>query len=312
MVSRSAQLEKTQAVGNLLTGLVADRAFVFGTRKQGRLRTVGTGYVLPHEWGRLSDWDAAAASALTRMFDRQTSNTVATARGKLIFIQPAADGHKPALACYQIKGKDASHAFCGNATAAGAVIHAHLAGEDTVAFEVAAGDRSAQVYAQVEFDDVVAHVDQLWEIGGQISAEEISFEGERAVRCSFLNNYLILGEPSPFDPLSVLQSPVSPVRGLNAKLAVIEKCQPLARVRFFNCTGPHGAAPQTGLATLAFAALRVPWVGEVLGGRAIQHPGGIDALPVVESRDDGAVSVAMPRVEVHFSPLLRSFHLRGH
>lgn len=306
MVSLSAQPEEMQAVRDLLAGLVEDRAFVLETYKQDRLRTVGTGYILPPEWDRLSDWDATDASALTRMFDRQTGNSLASARGKLILIQPATMGRKPALICYQTKGKDVSHAFCGNATAAGAVIHAHLTGGDAVSFEVTDGNRSAQVYAQVDLNDVGACVDQSWEIGEQVIAEEIKFQGQRAVRCSLLNDYLILAEPLPFDPVTVLQSPDSPVKGIGAKLAVIEKCWHVSRVRFFNCNGQHRAAPQTGLATLTFAALRIPWVGEMLGGGAVQHPGGIDALPTVESLGDGTVSVAMPKVEVRLWPLLGS------
>ena len=94
---------------------------------------------------------------------------------------------------------------------------------------------------------------------------------------------------------------------LSAKLAVVQRSPTGAFVSFFNAGGAHGAAPLTGLVTLAIATRRSPWAADVFaeGKLSYRTKAGVvsEQLLAVVGHADGAISVAMPEVIVRLTRL---------
>lgn len=275
-------------------------AVSFSTWRAGKLRTVGTGYVLPRRWAGLKDWDHRDAQALARMLDPLQECAEAAARGKVFFLASGGESSKgtAAFACYQVKGHLADPVFCGNSTAAGAALFAEETGRQ--ASELSVRCESLMAVAQTEsvFESDGWRVSQTWRLTPGDAIEEASVAGHRAVSCRLLNDYLLILGPLNVD-LQTLVAAAGGMSCLRSRIAILEPSDPIPQVRFLNCNGVHGAAPQTGLATIALVASQVDWVREVIGKGKLRSPAGEEDLPQVSRcQPGGEVSLNLPVVRV--------------
>jgi hypothetical protein len=300
-----AQADRVPSDPNLLNltptlaqiGLMPERrrgqVFQFQTIVECQPRTVGTIFLIP-ESTRLEDWDEADAQTLGRMHELPPE-TRATARGKVVLLEGDARGR-----VFQVRQRQATVVACGNATAAAAAVIAHTDGPSSVSFLVDAPGVIARVTARVVGTPTWRCVEQDWEVDAEPILSFVDLAGEQVPWVRFLNDYLILKTSSLLTPEEVLRFAEHDLKipGLRAKVAVVHPGAP-PFLRFYGCNGLHGAAPLTGLSTVALAAARLPWLGALTECGVIRHPGGSDRLPKVmptEGRtviDFGAVDVRL-------------------
>jgi hypothetical protein len=89
----------------------------------------------------------------------------------------------------------------------------------------------------------------------------------------------------------------TPLRARVAVVAAAPACGP-PRARFFTCGGrAHPSAPLTGLAVVALAARRLPWLG-LAGAAAVRTEAGPMPLPRVTAEPGGTSRVEFPGVVV--------------
>lgn len=173
--------------------------------------------------------------------------------------------------------------FCGNATAAALSL---LREDGTCRSTVSANGNRYEVRARI----AARRVTQSWLVP-QPRVVERSWRERRVLLVDTLNPYaLIIGTlPEGVDPEAARHELLGD--GLAAKLAVISR----HTIAFYNTNGRHGAAPQTGIASMALAARAVPWFAEQLLG--------MPSLPPITEMKDGRLAVALPSVTVELSAL---------
>ena len=243
-------------------------------------------------------WGTEQAQSLDHLLDGQREE--AAAQGKVVFLLGATDRPIEIL-CFQVHEKSAAAAFCGNATAAALATHtAHFGPVSRPVYAVCDESR-AEVNSLVRQLDGHWCVDQTWRIAQEFRIEETVISGMRAVRSNILNSYSFLRGPMPKEELPSLLATL--IDSPSAKVAMITHTAGIPRVDFFNCNGQHGAAPQTGLATLALLRSRVDWLQEVIKGEVIMTPGGAVALPRIHHDQHGSAMLTMPTVNVSFQSI---------
>lgn len=256
------------------------------------VRTIGTIFLPPSEAG--DEWDGSDAQALGRMFERCPDKVVPAARGKVVFIRER-NGYSEVY-CYQTKGRDASPTICGNAAAAAARLLAKKTNMPNVEFSLKATEVEVKVLATVGDCGCVS---QEWLINTSATCEEFVVADRRTVSCNFLNPYLLL-EGSVSERSAALLASVADRFGanLNNKYALIDSSGSIPQVRFFGCNGVHGAAPLSGIVTLALAAQRVEWIRRAFAGGMFEHPMGIELLPEVSAVTTNQALLVLPEIEV--------------
>jgi len=106
------------------------------------------------------------------------------------------------------------------------------------------------------------YVAQTWTMAPPTCSEDI-WLGRRVLRLDVLNPYAILEGPLPAEATPEEARRALVGKNLSAKLAVVQPSPAGAFVSFDNASGAHGAAPMTGLVTLAFAIRLSPWAADV-------------------------------------------------
>jgi hypothetical protein len=266
-------------------------AFSFETRVDDDLRTCG---VVVDRPGRCAiDLDGLNFNLLTAA---AAGTPEAAARGKVVLV--GGDG----VAVFQTKpGANPELAWCGNGSATVALV----LGRRRAAFDVFGPDGKV---VRVDQTLVGASVRQAWTLS-DFSIAEANWLGRPAIRCSGLNTYAVVVGPLPtgVTPDEARRALAGP--GLTAKLMVVTpSATGVPHVAFHNAHGLHGAAPTTGVATLAILARRSRLVGGVISGGAVIYDskaGTVEApLPNILIEPAGAISVVMPSVDVKLSPLI--------
>lgn len=235
------------------------------------------------------------------------------ARGKVVVF--SRHGSWCEAACYQLTDchTRAQVAACCNATAAAAAWFATATGSLQVSLRVQLPARQrtfveARVRQQSDAPTPYQAVNQTW------SRLPFSIHGESIVdgrRCALfvspLNNYLLVQgkqgeEPGDFPVSEAVRLGQKFGQGREPLLARIALVQlgpdRPTRARFFTCgEREHPSAPLTGLAVLAIAARRLPWLA-LPPAEPIQTRARPMALPRVDVFPDGTADVAFPEVLV--------------
>lgn len=266
----------------------ADRgaALAFQTFFEGQPRTRGVLLFAPSLEGALRTDEVRWLNATTQQ------DTVATARGKVVVVTRRG---------VQVFQTDAAGriapAWCGNATAA--AIFALGQARQTFVLHGPDG-RRCMVKAAVEG----GAVRQVWGVGAPVF-ETRTWRGRPLLLTDVFNRYAVIGGPLP------ARSKPERVRralcggGLTGKLAVLDG----EAVEFHVAGGRHGAAPLTGLATLALAARSVGWIRDALAAGLVRYhaPEGERSTPlppVVAGRSQ--LWITMPELSVRTAPLVES------
>lgn len=205
----------------------------------------------------------------------------------------------------------ASLCACGNATGATAALLARFWGRPDICLQLRLPNGNVTVRGEVTHADNGAwQVHQSWE-GIELAVTETERLGRRAVVCQGgLNDYLIvdLANREQFEAFDVADAVAwwDSARGpwgfadpLRSRLAVLSLGSPRPFVKFYTCGRMHPGAPLTGLAALAIAAKRVPWLAELLSDGEIEHRRGTDLLPQVRTTAKG-MAITLPIVDVVF------------
>jgi hypothetical protein len=160
--------------------------------------------------------------------------------------------------------------------------------------------------ALVSFSTTGTMVNQDWILPPPECTED-AWRGRAVLRCAALNDYAVVLDSLPDDvnPEQARRALVGP--GLGAKLAVVVRPPDgAAHVAFYNADGTHGAAPMTGLATLAIIARFSPLMASFISDGTVTYQtkaGSITApLPTVYVEPGGSMTIPMPTVEVLLSP----------
>lgn len=269
--------------------------YCFQTVKDGQYRTVGICCYLKDPTHELADWHQDAAVTLNRLFGYDENRFLPTAKGKVSFIVAGKRAVSPECKCFQVKELEGQEVFCGNSVAASAALIQKFRHKSEFNLEYVCGDVRINVGASVSRHDQLLRVEQEWQADCPIDAIEATDSKE--IRFDFFNDYLVV--KGPVDDLEGLFKREILDRDLNSKLAVIFPGTSMPVVHFYNCNGLHGAAPQTGLATLAILRHKVDWIGEILSGSEIRTQSSEELLPEIEVADS-AIRFIMPAVDVRF------------
>jgi len=276
-------------------GQAADAITKFKTfTRPDRVLTTGLVAVQGAQANSRTPYGASEAVMLDGLLDGQREE--AAAQGKVIFL---VDSSSPCIraACFQVHEGSAAAAFCGNATAAALAHYVDRFGPIPKPVQAVAEGATVTVESVVKRDGDFWSVEQTWHVAKDAVVEQSIVAGRPAARSEILNKYSVLLGPLGSEELAGLLGTM--IDGPSAKLAVITPAALAPKVDFFNCNGRHGAAPQTGLATLALLRGRVDWLGAVLSDRQIITPGGIVTLPQIDQDTYGS-RLRMPSVNVHF------------
>lgn len=271
------------------------RGAVFRTYRDGRLRTVGVGFIPPAAASEISLWNSSAAVPLYHMFHPYSDEIRAAAYGKVFFAVRAQES-RPKIFVYQIREAHGELVFCGNSVAAAALLFAERSNTTTPTFDVLgpSGELTIEATVILRSNDL-STVGQIWhvaipEVSGSLILER------PAASCKLLNDYIIL--KGPVDTTNISEA-FSLTTKLDKKVVVLEDADPIPKVYFYNCNGLHGAAPQTGLATLSLSLPQIPWLQDIFRGRnQLQTPSSVETLPEVTYHSAQA-SVCLPEVNVH-------------
>jgi hypothetical protein len=220
----------------------------------------------------------------------------AAAKGKLVVV--GADG----VAVFQTKpNAEPELAWCGNGTAALPLFLGH----PRAAFQLSGpGGKCVRVVQ----NSAAGLVKQVWTLPA-FSVVELDWLNCLVVRCNGLNPYAVVWGPLPegVTPEEARRALVG--TGLSAKLVVVSPSATGApHATFYNAHGRHGAAPTTGVATLAILARLSEKFGGLLAGGIVTYDtkaGRVGVpLPDILIGNAGAISVVMPAVDVRLLPLL--------
>ena len=192
--------------------------------------------------------------------------------------------------------------FCGNSTAAALVA---LGGEGQIE-SIVHGLGKAPCLVSADLTGTAAA--QTWTVPDPASCE-IAWHGLPVILMHAFNDYaIVIGDlPEGCSPEAARHELLGTCE--DKKLAVIGATGDGGTlVRFYNANGLHGAAPHTGLATIALAARKCGWFDAMLAAEPLhyQTAGGPRRahLPRIEAVADGRVTVHFPAIAVKFDPLV--------
>jgi hypothetical protein len=266
-----------------VTGLVR-----FETVWNGQLRTCGIILARP----RRPATDIAGLD-LHRLAAAAVGRPGATASGKLVLL--GSNG----AAVFQTRPPGlAELVLCGNAAAAIAL----LSPEEERRFTLFGPDGARLHVIQRRMDSLVL---QRWRLA-DVEIAPSSWHNCSAIHCRGLNRYTVVIGPLPAG-LTPEDAGCDLARaGLGAKVVILSpRAGAATEAVFLNDKGRHGAAPATGLATLAILARRSALVRDSLPGNIVAyHAAGrrIEApLPAASGEPDGSVAIDMPPTEVRLS-----------
>ena len=185
--------------------------------------------------------------------------------------------------------------WCGNATAAAALYsgasHFTVHGPNEKSYEIEAGTSGLTVA-------------QYW-IVDETDTKSIRWREMRVGLVDTLNKYAIIEGPlGDIEPEEARRELVG--EDPDAKLAVVSPGSDGVEVSFYNAGGLHGAAPQTGLASLTIAAAR-SWLGELIPDLRVvyytQNKRICEKLPSIDSAGHKLLRIGMPAVQVELNSI---------
>ena len=148
----------------------------------------------------------------------------------------------------------------------------------------------------------MVNISQVWETNmNRAVLQHIKIENSEAVKFNLFNDYIFL--KGPIDNLEKVIKEEVLMGSIDKKLAVIYAGETLPQVQFYNCNGLHGAAPQTGLASLAILVNKVDWMKEMFPERKLSTPSSTEILPEIILQEDNSISFVMPDVDVRLSKI---------
>lgn len=247
------------------------------------------------EFNSLADWSPLEISGIYKLNKDRNDELNAAAKGKVILIDRTEKLTK--AICYQANGKMAQPAWCGNSYAAAAA-YLHREGCDT---QFAVLNKSLlSVDADVSLlTDGNYSVSQAWEIERQFVLNETQrLFRHRAIFLRFLNDYRVIVSRT----LKDFEKCADRISNQLSTLRITEKICLLhpqsGRVRFFTSFYPHGAAPVTGLCSLAFLKQRLSWLGERMHSNTVITPRGEEQLPELKITGD-KISININHITVN-------------
>jgi len=277
--------------------------YLFSTFKDGKPRTVGLGCLLKDPSHQLSDWGTNQALTLNKIFGYNENKYLAAAKGKVFFITVDQNNQVVSNNCFQVKDNEALEVFCGNSTAAAAAVICRLLHNNKkIKFKFNCEDECLDITANAVLNNGMVTISQVWETDmNRASIQHIKIENSDAVKFNLFNDYIFL--KGPIDNLEkVIKEEVLSGK-LNKKLAIIYQGGSLPQVQFYNCNGLHGAAPQTGLASLAILVNKVDWMKFIFPEGKLSTPSSTEFLPETILGDDNVISFLMPDVDVRLSKI---------
>ena len=244
---------------------------------------------------RRMECGAVAIRGLNELANTANQHPDACAYGKIAVV--AGDG----IHTFQATSEGfAIPVFCGNSTAA-AIKCLGGRGDIQTVLHGADGGRY-RVAARIEGDTVL----QTWTLAAGV-AEERQWRGRSVLILRTFNDYAIVPDDLP-DGMSAEAARIEllgPTDG--GKLAIVKRSQPEPIVEFYNANGRHGAAPQTGLATIALGARSIDWLRDVFssGQIAYETRAGLRraAMPRITDSSCGGLSLGLRGITVNLTRL---------
>lgn len=285
----AAQRWYAPSIGKGLDPGTGPEVYLFETRKCGVLRTAGV--VLNQGWNIANDLPRELASscskaALARSDAAARGKVAVLGYGRLRVLQASGDGQlQPAL--------------CGNATAAAILVSGKSYGELEVD-----GPGGFRITSAFHRDGNT--ISQEWLLPS-MGVSDFIWRGRYCARVRGLNSYVVVTGGLPVGMEAETCRAHLADGQPNAKLAVFGHGSAQNHVGFFNASGQHGAAPMTGLASLAVAAHALPHFAARINAPIItyQTASGLETytLPPVGRSEDGRLRIALPDVDAYVSPL---------
>jgi hypothetical protein len=277
--------------------------YSFSTFKDNLPRTVGIGCLLKDTNHRLYDWRENQALTINKLFGYNENKYLAAAKGKVFFLKIDKDSGSINNSCFQVKDDVAKEVFCGNSTAAStAVISRFLHKQSEFKFKFICYGSCLEIKAKITPIEGMMNVSQIWETDiNRATFQEVIIENRRGIRFDLFNDYLFL--KGPVDNLEAIIKKHALNGNIDKKLAIIYAGDTLPQVQFYNCNGLHGAAPQTGLASLAILTTKIDWINELFPDRKLSTPSSIESLPNVTNFSENNYSIIMPDVDVRLTKI---------
>lgn len=235
------------------------------------------------EFSSLTEWSASEISGIYKLYKDRNEELNAAAKGKVILIDRTEK--LPKAICYQANGKIAEPAWCGNSYAA-ASAYLNRVGCDTQFTVLNKSVLSVNADAALLADGNYS-VSQAWEIEKRfVLNDTLRLFRHRAIFLRFLNDYRVIISNTAdsfqkcFDRVA---KQLSTLR-LTDKICLLHPQS--GRVAFLTASYIHGAAPVTGLCSLAFLKQRVGWLGERMSSNTVITPRGEEQLPELKITGD--------------------------
>lgn len=228
------------------------------------------------EFNSLAEWTPSEISGIYKLNKDRNEELNAAAKGKVILIDRTEK--LPKAICYQANGKIAEPAWCGNSYAAAA---AYLNNDGCNTQFSVLNNSVLSVDANVALlNDGNYSVSQAWEIEKRyVLNDTLRLFRHRAIFLRFLNDYrvIISNTAGSFQKCYDRVSKQLSTLRLTDKICLFHPES--GRVAFLTASYIHGAAPVTGLCSLAFLKQQVGWLGERMRSNTVITPRGEEQLP---------------------------------
>lgn len=203
---------------------------------------------------------------------------------------------------FQVTGEGKlTAAFCGNSTAAAIAYSGGLPG--TVCVK---GPSCEPYEVTARIADGAVH--QTWLVPDS-PAMNLVWNGCRTILLNCLNDYAIIegSLPERITPEQARRELFGDQTG--AKVAIVQGAQSRPEVEFYNSNGRHGAAPQTGLASIALAARHGGWLADRFSSGMVSFQADGEtrcvALPTIFEKSTQRLLFEMSPIRVTLSPVTR-------
>lgn len=251
------------------------------------------------EFNSLAEWTPSEISGIYKLHKDRNEELNAAAKGKVILIDRTEK--LPKAICYQANGKIAEPAWCGNSYAAAS---AYLHREGCITQFIVINQSVLSVNANVALlTDGNYTVSQAWEIERQFVLNDTQrLFRHRAIFLRFLNDYRVIVSRTfnDFEKCADRISKQLSTLRINEKICLLHPQS--GHVRFFTSYYPHGAAPVTGLCSIALLKQKVGWLGERMSSNTIITPRGEEELPELKITGD-KISININKIIVNLQNL---------
>jgi len=231
----------------------------------------------------LHDWTNSDVAGIYKLCKNANEELNAAAKGKVLLIDRS--GKIPQVICFQANGKTGEPAWCCNSyAAAAAYLHSKWSGTEFSVLNNSVLSVSANVNSIGGGDFSVG---QHWEIEKRfVLNHSFRLFRHRAIYLQFLNNYRVIVVRKIEDFEACLERIAKQISSLRLTDKIYLFHPQSGKVRFLTASYSHGAAPITGLCSLAFLKLKVGWLAEKMTGNMVVTPRGEEQLPEMNIQGD--------------------------